>query len=379
MATKPRLLFYFLHLLGVGHVFRAQRLIEGFAKAGIAVDVIYGGDPIEGVSFAAESVNYLPAIRAADSTYSLYLDEDGAPLSRAYQDKRTQKLLEIFDAQSPDAILVEAYPFGRRMVRHELKALFEAAKKRPDPPLIISSVRDILQQRKKPERIEETHNLIIEHFDHILVHSDPSLIELDATFPVTHELADKVTYTGFVVPPPHAEANIEEFDVIVSAGGGAFGRDLMAVALAVAKKRSDLNWCLSVGPNGVAEGYTDLPAHIKLVERLEGLSAHIEQAQLSISQCGYNTAMDVLAAQSRSACRAIFVPFDTQGQTEQSKRAELLAKAGYAINLPQSELTKAKLLNAIDQALTMDTPQKDINFDGVKNSANQMLMWLKGR
>ena len=72
-TQKPRLLFYFLHLLGVGHVYRARRLIEAFAAEGLAVDVVYGGVPLEGVSFAAESVHYLPPVRAADATYKKML------------------------------------------------------------------------------------------------------------------------------------------------------------------------------------------------------------------------------------------------------------------------------------------------------------------
>jgi len=51
-SDPPRLLFYFLHLLGVGHVYRAKRLIEGFSRHDIAVDIVYGGERI-GETFAA--------------------------------------------------------------------------------------------------------------------------------------------------------------------------------------------------------------------------------------------------------------------------------------------------------------------------------------
>ncbi len=224
MENKPSLLFYFLHLLGVGHVYRAKRLIEGIANAGILVDVIYGGELIPGIKFNARSVHYLPPIRAADNAYSFYLDRDGNKLSPEYQERRCVELLKIYEGLNPDLILIEAFPFGRRMVRNELAALFNAAAARQRPPLIVSSVRDILQERKKAGRVEETRDLIQSHFDHVLVHSDPEIIRLSETFPLAKEVDDKLTYTGFVVPQPTANSpNIEQFDIIVSAGGGAFG------------------------------------------------------------------------------------------------------------------------------------------------------------
>ena len=99
-TQKPRLLFYFLHLLGVGHVYRARRLIEAFAAEGLAVDVVYGGVPLEGVSFAAESVHYLPPVRAADATYKKMLTGNFEELSADYMENRKKALLRAFDGLS---------------------------------------------------------------------------------------------------------------------------------------------------------------------------------------------------------------------------------------------------------------------------------------
>lgn len=381
MVVKPRLLFYFLHLLGVGHVYRAKRLIEGLAARGFAVDVIYGGTPLPDMTFAAESVHMLSPISAVDSTYSAYVDAGGNPLTKEFQDQRTEELCSIFDTLQPDIILTEAYPFGRRMVRYELKAMLELAKARKTRPTVVSSVRDILQERKKPERVEETVGLIDDYFDHVLVHSDPAIIQLDETFPLTNRIADKVSYTGFVVPSGSAEQSAKAFDVIVSAGGGAFGKELMETAWTVAQQRKEFSWCFAVGTNVDAElleRFTDSNSpHITVVSRLENLAAHMKKARLSISQCGYNTAMDVLVAHRDSTCRAIFVPFDTQGQTEQARRAELLERSGYAINLPQSRLTVNTLNNAIDDALVLKKVEHDVNFDGVANSAEILMSWVR--
>ena len=383
MADKPRILFYFLHLLGVGHVYRAQRLIEGFASRGFAIDVIYGGSRLADIVFAADSVHYLSPIRAADNSYSSYLDAHDRPLEKPFQEQRAREILTIFDQLDPDIVLTEAFPFGRRMVRHEMKALLEAAENRQPKPLVVSSVRDILQERKKAGRVEETCDWIDRHFDHVLVHSDPQVIRLDSTFPLTDRIADKLSYTGFVVPPTKAAAGATAFDVLVSAGGGAFGGELMACAMAAAKQDGGHNWCLSTGPNLASDQYEkltkDLPSHITVTRYLPNLAEQMKRAGVSISQCGYNTAMDALAAHRDSNCRAVFVPYDTEGQSEQLRRAQLLEEAGYAVCLPQSKLTSQGLLQACEKARSLKQVQHEVDFDGVKNSAKMLRSFLDAK
>lgn len=385
-SAKPRILFYFLHLLGVGHVYRAQRLIGAFANSGLAVDAIIGGEPVEGLEFEAETVHYLPAIRAVDESYSAYLDANGMPLDKPFLDMRCAKLLDIFDRLDPDLILIEAFPFGRRMVRHELLALLAASSRRAIPPFVVSSVRDILQEKRKAGRAQETRDIIQAHFDHVLVHSDPDVIRLDETFPLTAEIADKVSYTGFVLPPAAAaQSDAEKFDVIVSAGGGAFGGELMETALQVALSNPlpGTRWCLATGPNLPSEMVSRLhnhaPDHVTIRTRLENLSAHLMKARVSISQCGYNTAMDVLAVHRKSQCRAVFVPYDTKGQTEQLRRAQLLEATGYATCVPQSEVTPTSLGQAILEAASLPQIDHLVNFNGSENSARLIKGWLAER
>ncbi len=381
---RPRLLFYFLHLLGVGHVYRAKRLIESLAQQGISVDVIYGGEPIPGMTFEAESVHFLPPIKSADNAFSSYLDENGQALGEAFLKRRQEILLAVFDDLDPDCLLIEAFPFGRRMVRHEIAALIDAASQRSPKPLIVSSVRDILQERKKAGRIEETRNWIKSQFDHVLVHSDPYVIKLDETFPLAHEVASQITYTGFVVPHNNNARTQESFDVIVTAGGGAFGGDLMRVAAEAARAApADQTWCLAVGHNaetGLRESLqAAAPPNVTVREQLDNLSGHMKLARVSVSQCGYNTAMDVLSVHQTSACRAVFVPYDTEGQSEQLRRAELLEKAGFAINLPQSRLTAGRLLEAVDRAARLPRVAHDVDFSGASNTADIVCGWLDCR
>lgn len=383
--NQPRVLFYFLHLLGVGHIHRAQRLIAQFKKHKIAVDIIYGGMPVPSVNFEADSIHFLPPIQAADNTYATNLDGEGAPLTDSYMERRTAKLLDVFDALNPDLVLIEAYPFGRRVVRRELKALLQKAKARSPSPLIASSVRDILQEKRKEGRSEETRDLIAEFFDAVFVHSDPNIIELDATYPLAKSIADKINYTGFVVPEQQAGKSEFNSDIVVSAGGGAFGGHLMDVAMNLAKTNPfpDTAWCLATGPNLPSDRFQDLqkqaPENVTVVQSVPHLAVHLQAAKISISQCGYNTAMDALSIHATSSCRAVFVPYDTEGQTEQLRRAELLDQAGYAINLPQSQLNPDSLLQAMRAAIELPRVERQIDFFGATNTAKLIKSMIENR
>jgi len=378
---KPHLLFHFLHLLGVGHVYRAKRLIDAFAADDISVHVVYGGMPLDSVSFAAQSVHYLPPIRSADATYKRLLDGNHNELTADYMEGRKSELLKIFAGLEPDAIVTEAFPFGRRVVQQELDALFTAASNRSNPPLIISSVRDILQGNRKPGRREEMRDWVLNRFDRVLVHADPNVITLDETFPYASDIKHKVAYSGFVVPPAKVTAISHHYDIIVSSGGGMFGGELMDIALQLANSdESGRAWCLSTGPNldpaSVAALRNEAASNVTIVEYLDNLAEHMKHAKISISQCGYNTAMDALAAHEASDCRAVFVPHDTTGQTEQLQRAELLQEAGYAVSVPQSQLTVESLREAILRAGSLPRVSRVIDFRGAANSAGLLREWI---
>ncbi len=378
MAERPkgRVLFYVQHLLGVGHVFRARRLCEGFAAAGLVTEIIFGGTPLPDLHFAADRVHFLPPIKAGAIDYSFNVDGNGDPLTKDYMALRQQKLLEIFSTLEPDLILIEAWPFGRRVVAGEIRAMLGAAALRPKPPLVVTSVRDILQENRKAGRSEETVEAVIKYLDKVLVHSDPHLIQLKSTFPLETEIADKISYTGFVRAAETALLeDTETFDVIATIGGGAFGGGMIETALE-ARALSSLKkaqWCLCTGPNlpqeSIEKLHRNCPSGVMMKTFLPNLAAHLRQARLSISQVGYNTTMDVLNAGKNGGCRAVLVPSDIAGQSEQLRRAELLHLHGLAVNLPESRLTARALAKAIEEALALPRRSTDIDFGGVEKSA----------
>ena len=116
------------------------------------------------------------------------------------------------------------YPFGRRQFTAELLPLLETAHQARPKPVILASVRDILTERRDPERSSEMARLALRWYRAVLVHSDPELIPFETSFPETARISHLIRYTGYVgaVGPGGPYGASQE--VIVSAGGGGGGQ-----------------------------------------------------------------------------------------------------------------------------------------------------------
>lgn len=370
-STRPlRIFFYVQHLLGIGHLARASRIASAMAADGCQVTVVTGGIPVNGFPGGDVTSVTLPAVVASSSGFSGLADRSGNPVDEAFLAHRRELLLEAFRQAAPDVVIIEAFPFGRRQMRFELLPLLDAIAKADPKPRLYTSVRDILQQQKKPGRDEETVALLRDHFDGVLVHGDPHFIRLEETFPLTGSIADKIVYTGLVAPalPPEP---IETFDIVVSAGGGAVGRDLIRASLEAACRIAiDRRWLLVTGPNLPEQDFADLakdaPGNVEIVRFRKDFPSLLRGAELSISQAGYNTVGDLLV----TGCRAVLVPFTAGGETEQSVRAERLEKLGLALTLPEAGLTTALLVEAVETALSRPKPRSsDIDLGGAARTS----------
>jgi predicted glycosyltransferase len=259
--------------------------------------------------------------------------------------------------------------------------LLERAKARPNRPLNVGTGRDILQENAKAYKDRETVELLKAHFDHVLVHADPNLVRLERTFPLTGEISDKLLYTGIVAPEPCPPAADRQFDVVVSVGGGALGHRLLmasAQAKAISNLR-DARWLIVTGIKFSAEHRAELNTYVDggvTVEAfLPNLQAILAGAQLSISRVGYNTIADIY----RAGCRAIVVPFSDGIETEQIKRAELLAARGLAEAVGHDEETPSAVAAAIDRAMARPAPNRSsLNLDGARNSAQILKRLVAG-
>lgn len=362
MRRHPKILYYVQHLLGVGHVFRTMRIVRVLVERGFDVELIYGGEQLPNFDDHGARVHFLPSLTSSKGDFSKLVTGDGSIATDQYRQIRKDRILAILAESEPDIIVTEAFPFGRRQMHFELLPFMEAAVSMEKRPKIFASVRDILQEGNKPSKDRQTVDLLDRYFDGVLVHGDRHLISLDKTFPYTEEISGKVYYTGIVTPqivPTHAlkSAPIAErhFDVVVSAGGGLLGRELV-LATAEAKAGSSLNdahWCILTGPYMDEEGRQQLSrTDIAVRQFIPDLHAVLATARLSISLAGYNTVADIMAA----GCRAIVAPQWNDKETEQLRRAELLAARGLVEMLSHDAKTATAVRTAIDRVMAKPSP-----------------------
>ena len=135
--------FHVQHLLGIGHLKRAAVLARALERAGFEVTLASGGAPVAGIAALQ-----LPPASSPD--FRTLLDAHGHPVDEAWKACRREMLLKAFRSFSPDVLVVELFPFGRRQMSFELIPLLEEA----GSSLVVCSVRDILQPN--PAREEET-------------------------------------------------------------------------------------------------------------------------------------------------------------------------------------------------------------------------------
>lgn len=380
LTGKPRVLFYVQHLLGIGHLTRASRVAEALDAKGFDVTVVTGGTPVDGFPAAHLKQVALPVLVSGNDGFSTLLDGNGNPVDDTYKASRRDRLLQIYEDIKPHVVILEAFPFGRRQVRFELLPLLKRIDETVPRPLVATSLRDILQERSKPGRDQETVETVKAHIDAVLVHGDPHFARLEETFPLAGDIMDKVHYTG-IVAPRILNASSDRFDVVVSAGGGAVGQAVNRSAIEAARLLSpSLSWLVITGPNFPAVDYAALeasaPDNLSLVRFRRDFSGLLANARVSISQAGYNTVGDILLA----GCRSILVPFAAGGETEQGERAERLRALGRATVIEETGLQGNALASAVTEALALPDPAEiPLDLDGAIGTANLLNRLLAHR
>ena len=361
---SARILIAVTHLLGSGHLVRAQHLAQALAQAGHDVTLASGGMPLRRASGALYAFVQLPPVRVEGVDFRHLLDEAGRPIDRDRLPARSSILVELAARIAPDIVVTEHFPFGRRQLATEFLGLIAAAKAANPTALALSSIRDVLVT-PRADRIEEAHRRIAADFDTVLVHGDAAFLPLQASWPVVPELAAKLRYTGYLAEAAgsprssgHDEASEPAADILVSGGGSGAALPLFELCIETARLLGPARpWRLLVG-RGLAEADFERlrasgPGHVAVEWSRPDFPTLLKACALSVSQAGYNTVLDLVAA----GRPAIVVPFDEGGETEQAVRAAAMQRAGIAhmIRLGGAGPGGAPALTPADLAQTIAT------------------------
>jgi predicted glycosyltransferase len=381
--VSGRVFIHVQHLLGTGHLRRAAAIGAALAESGFAVEIASGGPPIKGLDIGRARLFQLPALRTADLSFQKLIDERGSPIDEAWRAARRGMLLQRFAAFRPDVLITELFPFGRRALEFELPPLLDAAAAATPRPLVLCSLRDVLVAPSDPAKAAKAVARASTWYDRVLVHGDPSLIDLPASYPAARELGDRITYTGYITsdPGPMAPEGEGESEVIVSAGGAAVGTRVFEVAAAAraAGAAPGLTWRFLLGsdlPLDARQRFLSRAGHGMIVEPARtDFQSLLSRCNISVSQAGYNTVMDIVAA----GARAVIIPFAGGGETEQAQRADALAARGWVEVVSEERLEPQALAAAIERSLRRPPPRRALNTDGSGETVRLVKQLLEAR
>ncbi len=373
--TRPRVLFYCQHSVGLGHLVRSLHLAQGLAEE-FDVTLLNGGPwPTQLPRPSLVNVVDLPPM-GLDGSRALVSRDERFTMEDALWLRRSM-IMETYRDTNPDAILVELFPFGRKHFAGELLPLLEAARDARPSSFVACSLRDILvasrrDQQRHDDRASQVANDL---FDAVLVHADSRFATLDETFHPQVPLRIPVHYTGFVRgAEPLPSVREREHRVLVSAGGGLVGAPLFRAAVEAHPRISSelgLRTVIVTGPflpEDVVEELTraaEVTDGLEVVRYLPELRTEMAASAVSVSQVGYNTTMDILG----SATPAVVVPYADGPEDEQAERARRLERLGALRVVDPPRLSGVTLADAVRDALRWVPLAVPLDLDGRRCTA----------
>jgi predicted glycosyltransferase len=370
----PTLLFYCQHSLGIGHLTRSFALVQALTRR-FRVVFLNGGRLPPGVQVPPGIVRIdLPPLGMDDG--HTVISRDGALDVQSVQAERRRMIGKAVADIQPAVLLVELFPFGRKKFANEILPMIRTARSQSGGAAkVVCSLRDILVDAR-PDQLRHDDRarwLADRYFDAVIVHADPAFARLEDSFHPSRPMRTPVLYSGYVVPTREYSAIAPRGKhLLVSAGGGIVGDALFRTALAArALLKQPLPIRLIAGPFLPEQHWLELNQlvrklpDVELVRHVPDMVAEMRTARASLSQCGYNTALDLVV----SGVPALVVPYETATENEQSQRAERLAAMGAMLLLSANTLRPDTLATAIERLLCFNPRPAVLALDGAERSS----------
>jgi len=330
----------------------------------------------------------LPGLKMDPGFSSLQPTEQGQSVEEIKKLRQTL-LNDTMNALRPDILVTELFPFGRNAFSFELMPLLEGIRHGMSPPCKVGcSLRDILVEKKNPEKFERrVIDRLNSLYDVLLVHGDPRVIPLDATFSRVGDISIPIVYTGYVTEKmnPARVASLRtglrlcqhEKLIVVSAGGGTVGYQLLATAIdAFVSLNFPARMQVFTGPFLEPADFENLrtsaAAGVTVERFTDNFSSWLGAADLSVSMGGYNTTMNVVAA----GTPALIFPF--KQNREQEMRAERLGRLANLAVLQEQDLVPAILAEKMAYMVRQRRKNAPIRLDGAECTSRWLTKWGKG-
>lgn len=326
-----RIALYSHDTQGLGHVRRNLRIAHALSRTLGEPDILLlaGAPEAQGFPLPARTdVLTLPGLRkdrrGRYGSRSLSL-----PLHRLI-DLRAGVMLAAVNSFDPDVLIVDKVARG---AFGELQPVLDLLARRRSTRLVLG-LRDVLDDAftvRREWRQEAFTEAVEDHYDAVWVYGDASVYDPVREYRLPRRVADKVHFTGFLVPPVPPDSSVPPssppYDLCLVGGGQDGFRT--AAAFLEADHPTGTAAVVVAGPHMGAEARAELDelAAGRPDRQVHGFVRDCAQllrhARAVVAMGGYNTTMELLA----HGRPALIVP-RVRPRREQLIRAERLASRG---------------------------------------------------
>ncbi len=337
-SRSKRVLLYSHDSFGLGHVSRCRTIANALVEADQSVSVlILSGSPVIGSYEFRSGIDF---VRVPGVVKQIDTGEyDSANLRVGVEhtlEMRTRIIRDTADIYRPDLFIVDKEPLG---LRGEVGPALHLLKERGTP--LVLGLRDVMddpaalaQEWERKKIVPALRDL----YDEIWIYGLPQINKPMAGIDLPASVRHKSVYTGYLRRdlPLHADIphEVEEIDgpfILVTAGGGGDGVDLVDWVLAAYETDPHIPYgaVIVFGPFMSAtarEAFRDRAAKFAKIRTLtftNNLGALMQRAAGVVAMGGYNTFCEILSFDKK----AIIVP-RTKPRLEQFIRARAARNIG---------------------------------------------------
>ncbi|CAN5909053.1 glycosyltransferase family protein [soil metagenome] len=337
-SRSKRVLIYSHDSFGLGHVSRCRTIANAIVEADPNVSVlIVSGSPVIGSYEFRSGIDFvrIPGVVKQIDTG----EYDSANLRVGVEhtmEMRTRIIRDTADIYRPDLFIVDKEPTG---LRGEVVPALHLLKERGTP--LVLGLRDVMDDPIALAAEWQRKNVVPalrDLYDEIWIYGLPQIHKPLTGIEVPPSVRHKMVYTGYLhrnLPLhsdiPHELAEIDGPFILVTAGGGGDGADLIDWVLAAYETDRHIPYgaVIVFGPfmsNAEREAFKERAARFSNIRTLtftNNLGALMQRAAGVVAMGGYNTFCEILSFDKR----AIIVP-RTRPRLEQFIRARAARNIG---------------------------------------------------
>jgi len=295
---------------------------------------------------------------------------------------RRDAMVRVFERIKPRIVAIESFPFKQQGLSGEVLPLVERARSGVHGDALVVCMTDGIladgNNRRGESRADKAAEVLDRYFDMVVIETDPVFARLEEFFRPRNALHTPLYHTGFVSRGgigPAASKDLKPDTILVSAGDGEHGGPLFRAAIEahnILGPTLPLPMKVVTGQHLPEDEWQELLAladglsKLVLERKVADLRAEIAMARWSVSQCGYNTAVNAITTRTPS----LFVPCGNGQRQVQLIRAQRLVYWGAGRLLMPHHLNGASLANEIQQLTKFESRKVHFDLNGAANAAH---------